>query len=182
MDAAASKTLLQRIVTMKITKTQLKQIIEEEIEQIDELGKQLELDENFLDDAWPGTLKKVGKMTGKDLSRSQKQRARNKAAAAAVDTMLDPQELTPQEKEEYRRRREAEEQAKIDQQKKANRDWRDDYDFTKKDKKPQKTRRGERVHDREDADPDLSGYSESIDRNKLARIIAEELQKVLKSR
>jgi hypothetical protein len=139
-------------------------------------------------DAWQGTLGAVGDVTGKALSKKQKAAAR-KARLKAADEEYDEStrdKRTPEEQEAdlkaFRTRDDAKAQAKIDRKKKANRNWRDDYDFTKKDKKPQKTRRGERVHDREDEDPDLSGYSESIDRDKLARIIAEELQKVLKSR
>ena len=146
----------------------LKEIINEEI------AKQLELDENFLDDAWQGTLKKVGKMTGKNLSRSQKQRARNKAAAAKNKEYWDnPPEPTPEEKAEYQRRRDAEEREYYAAKKRRNRGPR--YGGPEKDIETQ-------FHDDERYDSRWGEQDESIDRDKLARIVAEELQKVLKNK
>ena len=45
MDAAASQTLLQRILAMKITESELKNIIDEEIQAMIDNG---EIDENIL--------------------------------------------------------------------------------------------------------------------------------------
>ena len=181
---------------MKITKTQLKQIIEEEIEQLDEF--------------WPFNKKKKMTTVGgspEDDERAAQHQARKAARQASGEAVYqaagcydcktaedwerwkeeDPRgqqwvkdeaskeshsRLTPQMRARERSRR----QGDIDAIRKST-DVRPDWKKEAERKRDYERRKGKgQIRGAQGA------YEESINRDKLARLVTEELQKVLKDR
>ena len=178
---------------MKITKTQLKEIIIEEIEQIDELD--MYDIERGIDKGVQGALGLVG------LSRKDKARRRKAKIRKMEQEYEDQMKMTPEKmaaylaSPEYKERKAREDEA-LRAMIKAGGDDREAVAamIKRRQKRAElEDRAGESESEQSRRDRALAkggagyfsgdrGYGESIDRDKLARIIAEEIQKVLKNK
>jgi len=234
MDAAASKTLLQRELAMKITKSQLKQIIKEEqqalikeniiSDMVDKIvdsgedfgdwikGNAREVAkiakkvgsgvEEFIDDAgrsYQRALHKVGTATGIELSKKQKYARIGREREQALE------DEEAQRKSDYQAGLDAEEAAAQAERERIDAlPWHaKPYHMRKPENRPSWDQPGDRQgpprEEEEESEysrrqralgkggpgyfqSDHSPWRESINRDKLARIVAEELQKVLKDR